>query len=302
MKISVGVIMGICPNCGSWIDEGDICHGCGGSGGYITSEDEDEIDINQVYSKRDEYSNKAWDYYNDFKDEEALHYINLALDLDKMHADNWNRKAIILKSLKRYSESEECYNLSLELVKSNTVYDNKAIMLLAWSYQLLEESKDSPNGLGKLEEAEKKIVNAINTLSSDSDEDINEYLRLRDNINFYIDYENKFQRNIETLKQYDKSELFTITGRKFYSNISLTHGMQLKLVKEKDNEFDSDAIAVYAEDEKIGYVANSDYTKYEGTSSASELHDKIPDTAQGKYLCYLERYGEIQFAIGRIIK
>lgn len=34
--------MGICPNCGSWVDEGDICHGCGASGSYITSEDEDE--------------------------------------------------------------------------------------------------------------------------------------------------------------------------------------------------------------------------------------------------------------------
>ena len=35
--------MGICPNCGSWVDEGDICHGCGASGSYITSEDENEL-------------------------------------------------------------------------------------------------------------------------------------------------------------------------------------------------------------------------------------------------------------------
>ena len=26
--------MGICPNCGSWVDEGDICHGCGAVFGY----------------------------------------------------------------------------------------------------------------------------------------------------------------------------------------------------------------------------------------------------------------------------
>ena len=235
--------MGVCPNCGSWVDDGDICMNCGGSGSYSYGHDDDpdEIDINSTYSKRDEYSNKAWNYYMEFKDEDALYYINLALDLDNRHSGNWNRKAIILESLERYSESEECYNRSLELSKRNIVYDNKARMLLAWSHQLLEESKELPNGLNKLKEAENKIVKAINALSGDSDEDINKYLRMRDSINFYIDYEKKFQGNLETLKQYDKSELFTITGRKFYrNNINLTSGLPLKLVKEPDNKFDKD--------------------------------------------------------------
>ena len=296
--------MGICPNCGSWVDEGDICMNCGGSGSYSYGHDDDldEIEINPTYSKRDEYSNKAWNYYMEFKDEDALYYINLALDLDNGHSGNWNRKAIILESLQRYSESEECYNRSLELSKRNIVYDNKARMLLARSHQLLEESKDLSNGLNKLEEARKKIIKAMNVLSADSDEDIDKYLRMRDSIDFYIDYEKKFQSNLETLKQYDKSELFTITGRKFYrNNVDLTFGLPLKLVKEPDNEFDKDAIAVYAQDEKIGYVANNDYTKYELTSSASELQNKIEDTAQGSYLFYLDRYSEIQFNVGRII-
>ena len=297
--------MGICPNCGSWVDDGDICMNCGGSGSYSYGydDDPDEIEVNPTYSKRDEYANKAWNYYMEFQDEDALYYINLALDLDNRHSGNWNKKAIILESLKRYGESEECYNRSLELSKSNVVYDNKARMLLAWSHQLLEESKELPNGLSKLKEAEKKIVKAMNTLSADSDEDIDKYLRMKDSINFYIDYENKFQSNLETLKQYDKSELFTITGRQFYrNNIDLTPGLPLKLVKEPDNEFDKDAIAVYAQDEKIGYVANNDYTKSKLTSSASELQDKIEDTAQGNYLFYLDRYEKIQFNIGRIIK
>lgn len=150
----------------------------------------------------------------------------------------------------------------------------------------------------------KKNRKAINTLpGNNSKENIDVYLRQRDSINFYINYEKEYQRNLETLKPYSKDELFTITGRRFYkNNINLTHDMPLKLVKEPDNEHDSDAIAVYAEDEKIGYVANSDYTKYELTSSASELQDKIQNTAQGSYLLYLERYAEIQFPIGRIIK
>ena len=61
-------------------------------------------------------------------------------------------------------------------------------------------------------------------------------------------------------------------------------------------------LKVGTKNKKIGYVANSDYTKYKLTSSASELQNKIPDTAKGSYLFYLERYVEIQFPIGRIIK
>ena len=51
------------------------------------------------------------------------------------------------------------------------------------------------------------------------------------------------------------------TGRNFYKNyVILSPWISLKLVKEANNEFDNDAIAVYAEDEKICYVANKDYT------------------------------------------
>ena len=78
--------------------------------------------------------------------------------------------------------------------------------------------------------------------------------------------------------------------------------MPLKLVKEPDNEFDKNAIAVYAEDEKIGYVANKEYTKFKLTSSASELQDKFQDVARAEYLFYLDRYADIQFNIGKVLK
>ncbi len=297
--------MGICPNCGSWIDEGDICGCCGGSGSYGPEDDDEEDDFDTIIDvrliKRDEYSKRAWEYYMDYKEEDALYYIDLALDLDGRHANNWNVKAIILEAMKRYEESEECYNRSLELSNQPLVCDNNARMLRVWAKHLLEESKELPNGLAKLKEALEINRRAIDALpQNNSEEKLDDYLRQKDSIEFYIDYERKYQRNLETLKRYSRDELFTIAGGEFYKYIAF--GTPLKLVKEPDNEFDRDAIAVYAEGEKVGYVANNSYTKSELTSSASQLQDKIPDTADGFYLLYLDRYAEVQFRIGRIIK
>ena len=268
-------------------------------------EDDENMDDEIGYrdTRPDEYGKRAWELYMDFREEEALRYINMALDLNDSHAGNWNRKAIILEAMNNYRQSERCYNRSLELSPSNLVHDNKARMLYDWASQLLEESKKLPNGLDMLDEANNTLTRAIEALPVEgSEEDINKYLKLRDSINFYIDYEWKYLNNLETLGKYKRNELFTITGRNHYRNVKITPGMPLRLVKEPDNEFDPDAIAVYAGDSKMGYVANNDYTKHELTSSASQLKDEIPGIAQGEYLLYLERYAEVQFAIGRIIK
>lgn len=60
---------------------------------------EDETKTNPMHSKRDRYSKLAWDNYMDYNEEIALSYINLALELDKSHSNNWNKKAIILEAL-----------------------------------------------------------------------------------------------------------------------------------------------------------------------------------------------------------
>ena len=112
----------------------------------------------------------------------------------------------------------------------------------------------------------------------------------------------QYHNNLETLSKYTKNELFTITGMKHYGNVPLIEKSPLRLVKEPENEFDSDAIAVYAGDKKIGYVANNDGIKSELTSSASQLKNEISDVAEAEYLLYLERYEDIRFFIGRIIK
>ena len=269
---------------------------------YFEEDNRDEARINN--SKSSQYSKKAWDYYMDFKDEKALHYINMALDLDKRNSNNWNIKGLILASLKRYEQSQECFDKSLQLYQDNIVYDNKARMLLIWSANLLQESKNVSNGLNKLQKAEEKIIKAINTLPGENTEEVlDRYLNQRDTVSYYIGYEREYQNNLEILKACDKYDLFTITGTKFYENSKkLYPGAPLKLLKEPDNEFDSDAIAIYFGDEKVGYVANSDYTKHELTASASELQDKVPDSIQAEYLFFLSRYSPVQFNIGKIIR
>ena len=110
-----------------------------GSGSY-SQDYEGGLDVTN--SNIELYSKKAWDLYMDYREEEALHYIDMALDLNDCDSKNWNIKAIILEGMKRYRESEECYNKSLALAADNMVYDNRARMLYDWSSQLLEESKN----------------------------------------------------------------------------------------------------------------------------------------------------------------
>ena len=165
--------MATCPNCGEIVMEGDpYCSNCGTT--FIWSDDDERKPPEEQppYDNRAEkLGQKAWEYYMDFKDEAALACINRALYLNDRHANNWNRKAIILESMKRYAESEECYNRSLELSAQNLVYDNKARMLYGWAVHLREESKKMANGLDMLSEAYDKAIKAMNALPGENSEE-----------------------------------------------------------------------------------------------------------------------------------
>lgn len=82
----------------------------------------------------------------------------------------------------------------------------------------------------------------------------------------------------------DNSDLITITGiNNYYGKKPFKIGTTVKLEKEPDNRHDSDAVVVtlpYIE--KIGYVANSIHTVYEGTLSAGRLYEKFDKCAYAK--------------------
>ena len=76
----------------------------------------------------------------------------------------------------------------------------------------------------------------------------------------------------------------TITGlRHYYGTKPFKIGRIFKLVKEPDNGYDEEAIcACLPFIDKVGYVANSTNTVYQGTISAGRLYDKIEDYAYAR--------------------
>ncbi len=83
---------------------------------------------------------------------------------------------------------------------------------------------------------------------------------------------------------------FTITGTNHYMGKDFFEPkMKVNLVKEPDNEYDSEAIKVELPGlGKVGYVANSPYTVLGESYSAGRLYDMIDDEAAGEVLYVLE--------------
>lgn len=73
----------------------------------------------------------------------------------------------------------------------------------------------------------------------------------------------------------------TVTGLNHYLGMKpFKVGRKVRLVKDKENDFDSEAIRVelpYID--TIGYVANSTHTVYDGTLSAGRVYEKIAEKA-----------------------
>ncbi len=71
----------------------------------------------------------------------------------------------------------------------------------------------------------------------------------------------------------------TITGLKYYAGSeSFNPGMILKMKKDRKNQYDDEAIAVYAiRGGKYGYVANSVHTVCRGSHSAGYVYNLFED-------------------------
>lgn len=81
-----------------------------------------------------------------------------------------------------------------------------------------------------------------------------------------------------------KKIFFTLAGTKhYYGSEFFKPEMRVDLEKEKDNEYDTEAIVVKLEGlGKVGYVANSPFTVLGESMSAGRLYDKIGEKAFGE--------------------
>ena len=111
--------MGFCSYCGNWVDEGDICSHCGGSGGYHKEEkaDEDEFDY---YISPDEYYCRQAKTCSIKEDHlTAIKFYNEALKCTWINI----RKCDILsaiageyEAIEDYDSAERYWNKCLEIV------------------------------------------------------------------------------------------------------------------------------------------------------------------------------------------
>lgn len=239
--------------------------------------------------------------------DEALILIDEALKMDDGFSEFWNLKALILDKLKRYDESIECFDRALELNDSKSTKTDKARMLYDYARVLHFPQMEN-------EKALQAITEAIEIL--DENEDHSEYWFLKGEIleglgqliearkAFYIaegnyDKFDDLNNQIFQMEKYSEDVLINVTGTGFYHGIEpFKEGVILDLIREPDNEHDSDAIAVLIDGEKVGYVANSDYTVIDEVKSAREIKNMFTDSAKAEFLfVYLN-----ELIIARLIK
>mgnify|MGYP004624064693 FL=1 len=89
-----------------------------------------------------------------------------------------------------------------------------------------------------------------------------------------------------------KEMYFTIAGCNHYLGTEfMEKGMKVRIEKEPDNDFDSEAIKVMIKGlGQVGYVANSPYTVKGESMSAGRIYDKIGDKAKAKIAFVIPGY------------
>lgn len=222
---------------------------------------------------------KALKLKDEGKLKEALIVIDDALKEDSDDFQNWNAKALILNGLSDFDESIECFDKALKLDNSNFIRKNKADALYDYAKVTFFPEGDYEKAMNLIDDALKCLPR---------DEDASEFWFLKAEIFesmgqpietklYYLKAEGELEKADELSSQMEflkttEDVLITVSGANFFKGLDpFKQGVILDLVKQPDNEHDSDAIAVFLDDEQVGFVANSSYTVFEGVKSASEI-------------------------------
>lgn len=226
----------------------------------------------------------------------ALSEINRLLDADYNYS-NLNLKGIILDGLCEYGDAVECFDKALELHRSEDIQQNKANSLYKWAkvtffpegnhekalrlidcgLEALGES-DDPSEFYFLKA---EILEALNDLAESHKCYLTAYKE--------FDRLEEFERQCDYLKN-TSDTLINIVGSDFY-RYSPKAGDILGLIRDEDNEHDSDAVAVVCKGETVGYVANNPYTLIDEVKSASDIRNYLTEDQKAEVMfTYLGEY------------
>lgn len=236
---------------------------------------QDDVEKALKLNENGEY-NKALDIINSINEESYRIY---------------NAKGLILTNLSEFRQAIECFDIAIGLNNSDKIKINKANALYGWSKVTFFPEGDYYKSI--------QLINqALETLPDS--EDPSEFWFLKAEIleaqndlveaqKCYLKAYKEFEKLEELENQIDylnntEDTLFIITGTSYYGEFLPEKGITLKLVKEIDNEHDPNAIAVYFDGAKVGYVANNDYTLIDEVKSANDICHLMGDESEGEIL------------------
>ena len=251
---------------------------------YLQRDSKQESDGDNTYQSTFKVSKTSKIEYliENEKFDEALSLVDRMLEKDSDYK-NWNLKGIILDNLSEYDNAIECFDNALRVSDDSEILINKVNSLYKWAKVSYFPDLKYDHSLRLIDDAleiipESEDPSEFYFLKAEVLESMGQ--RVESKKNYLIAY-GEFEKLNEFQKQLDYLEttndlLVNITGS-YYHNYNPTEGEIVKLVKEPENEHDGDAIAVYLDNNKIGYVANSEYTLFDKVKSATKIKNEIPE-------------------------
>ncbi len=263
--------------------------------GYLNNDEDEDDDAPPCITYSESLSDEAWRLRNEGRLGDALSKINKALETCG-NARNYNRKAIILEDLGRNDEALTCYDKAIRRSNDPIISDNKARLLAR-----LAEHYSSETHMAL------KRINAALKLTSNEDDRL-DFLRTKSDVlqrlgrvrDSYVclklaekefDKVDEFEKHAKTLKK-SRDTLICITGTGFYQNLTpFSEGVIVDLIKEPNNEHDSDAVRVDANSQTVGYVSNSPLTRISETKSASDIKNLFESHTKAQVMfIFMEKY------------
>ena len=226
---------------------------------------------------------------------EALILIDYAFKLNPHRpANDYNRKAIILKRGFQYDEALKYYDKALSKDPTNkTFLENKAACMKDKLKRKLLFREIVPRDLEVINEALKILPEGCDSgpyLSTKSEilDQLGEPVKARICQALAAKHYDKVDKAEKQLKKLKSTENYiNITGTQFYRNFApFKEGTIVDLIREPDNPHDRYAIRVDINGETVGYVANNQYTLIKEVKSARNLKHSKSTRAEVQFILF----------------